>query len=144
MLLLGFRAWAGTSRRATPPGPAAAPQSAAFSSCTVPECRANGSRRMHDFAAGIDKFDLRECLFQRNGLYAGAAQAHHAAEFAARDQIRRVHTQPCGQNPVERSGRTAALDVAKHRYPDFLVQHLAQSERKVFATLPGAVAGIAL
>src|SRR6266851_8503016 len=108
MLLLGFRASAGTSRRAVPPGSEAAPQSAAFSSCTVPECRANGSRRMHDFAAGIDKFDLRERLFPRNGLYAGAAQAHHAAEFAARNQIRRVHAQPCGQNPVERSGRSAA------------------------------------
>ena len=80
----------------------------------IAEAGAHASRSFHPRMVGRNDFAFAGHLLQRHRLRSIAARGHHHPEHTFIDQIRARAAQPCGQQPVGRRWRAAALHIAEN------------------------------
>src|SRR4029453_15184904 len=87
---------------------------------TTPRSRGKGAGSATEEDLGLlvarerHGLELTGAVDQRHSHDVRATQLHHLAEVALVHRVDRVDAEPGGEHPIERGGRTAALDVAEH------------------------------
>jgi hypothetical protein len=76
---------------------------------------------IHKLAIGIYELSLAHGFGNPHSLDALAAQANHLAKFPLRDQIYCRNSKARRQDSIERSRRSAALNVPQHAHPNLLL-----------------------